>query len=317
MHTHPRRHPVRDSGDHSGWVGVDRGLSAYLVAATSGGVEVDRVTDQPKPLVTGIRRRRRLARSVTRKQAGSRNRRKAAARLARHHHHIRNTRAHFLHQVSNRLVKTHDRLVIENLDVRDAPQPPPGARYRRRRMGRVRPPTPLQTSCRRRVIGVRLHDMDTEPADLRRAVRRLHRRRRGHSLQTSCWRRVPDAAIPARAKVHRLYVNSALAKTEAPRERLRRGDHADDRRPRQRGLGREHRHDPRRRAGHALGNRRRPRRHHARHGHRSRSAGAWPQVVERSIDRTELYACDELFLCGTGAQVAPVIEVDESVIGSG
>ena len=40
-------------------------------------------------------------------------------------------------------------------------------------------------------------------------------------------------------------------------------------------------------------------------------------VVERSIDRTELYTCDELFLCGTGAQVSPVIELDKRVIGSG
>ncbi|HVD00647.1 MAG TPA: branched-chain amino acid transaminase [Candidatus Dormibacteraeota bacterium] len=41
------------------------------------------------------------------------------------------------------------------------------------------------------------------------------------------------------------------------------------------------------------------------------------QVVERSIDRTELYTCDELFLCGTGAQVSPVIEVDRRPVGDG
>jgi branched-chain amino acid aminotransferase len=41
------------------------------------------------------------------------------------------------------------------------------------------------------------------------------------------------------------------------------------------------------------------------------------QVVERSIDRTELYTCDELFLCGTGAQVSPVAEVDRRKVGSG
>jgi len=111
------RHPVRASTDHRGWVGVDRGLSAFIVAATSVGVEVDRVTDQPRPLVTGIRRQRRLARSVSRKPKGSRGRSNAVARLARHHHRIRNTRAHFLHQVSNRLVKTHDRLVIEDLNI--------------------------------------------------------------------------------------------------------------------------------------------------------------------------------------------------------
>ncbi len=40
-------------------------------------------------------------------------------------------------------------------------------------------------------------------------------------------------------------------------------------------------------------------------------------VVERSIDRTELYTCDELLLCGTGAQISPVIEVDRRMVGSG
>ena len=41
------------------------------------------------------------------------------------------------------------------------------------------------------------------------------------------------------------------------------------------------------------------------------------QVVERSIDRTELYTCDELLLCGTGAQLSPVIEVDKRKVGNG
>jgi branched-chain amino acid aminotransferase len=40
-------------------------------------------------------------------------------------------------------------------------------------------------------------------------------------------------------------------------------------------------------------------------------------VVERSIDRTELYTCDELLLCGTGAQISPVIEVDHRRVGDG
>jgi branched-chain amino acid aminotransferase len=40
-------------------------------------------------------------------------------------------------------------------------------------------------------------------------------------------------------------------------------------------------------------------------------------VVERSIDRTELYTCDELLLCGTGAQISPVIEVDRRPVGTG
>ena len=40
-------------------------------------------------------------------------------------------------------------------------------------------------------------------------------------------------------------------------------------------------------------------------------------VIERSIDRTELYTCDELLLCGTGAQISPVIEVDRRQVGNG
>ena len=40
-------------------------------------------------------------------------------------------------------------------------------------------------------------------------------------------------------------------------------------------------------------------------------------VVERSIDRTELYTCDELLMCGTGAQISPVIEVDHRPVGNG
>ena len=38
---------------------------------------------------------------------------------------------------------------------------------------------------------------------------------------------------------------------------------------------------------------------------------------ERSIDRTELYTAEEVFLCGTGAQIAPVTQIDHRPIGSG
>jgi branched-chain amino acid aminotransferase len=40
-------------------------------------------------------------------------------------------------------------------------------------------------------------------------------------------------------------------------------------------------------------------------------------VQERTIDRTELYIADEVFFCGTGAQVAPCVEIDRRVVGSG
>jgi branched-chain amino acid aminotransferase len=40
-------------------------------------------------------------------------------------------------------------------------------------------------------------------------------------------------------------------------------------------------------------------------------------VVERDVDRTELYAADEVFLSGTGFQIAPVVEVDGRPVGTG
>jgi putative transposase len=111
-HQHPTHHP-----EASGWVGVDRGLSAFLVAATADGGEVTRIADAPKALGAGMKQQRRLAKKLSRTKKGSRNRRDAAAKLGRHHHHVANVRRHFLHQVSNELVKTHDRLVIEDLNV--------------------------------------------------------------------------------------------------------------------------------------------------------------------------------------------------------
>jgi putative transposase len=114
---HPaHRHPTCHRQD-DGWVGVDRGLSAFLVAATGDGREVARIADAPKALAAGMTQQRHLAKKLSRTKKGSRNRRDAAAKLGRHHHHVANVRRHFLHQVSNQLVKTHDRLVIEDLNV--------------------------------------------------------------------------------------------------------------------------------------------------------------------------------------------------------
>ncbi len=41
------------------------------------------------------------------------------------------------------------------------------------------------------------------------------------------------------------------------------------------------------------------------------------QVEERRIDRTELYAADEIFMCGTGVQVSPVTSVDRRPVRTG
>ena len=41
------------------------------------------------------------------------------------------------------------------------------------------------------------------------------------------------------------------------------------------------------------------------------------QVVERPIDRSELYVCDELFLTGTAVGIAPVVRVDHRPVKDG
>ncbi|MGB3682165.1 MAG: branched-chain amino acid transaminase [Rubrobacteraceae bacterium] len=40
-------------------------------------------------------------------------------------------------------------------------------------------------------------------------------------------------------------------------------------------------------------------------------------TAQRDVDRTELYAADEVFLSGTGFQIAPVVEVDGRPVGTG
>jgi len=41
------------------------------------------------------------------------------------------------------------------------------------------------------------------------------------------------------------------------------------------------------------------------------------QVIERPIDRTEVYLCDEIFFTGTAAQITIITRVDHRVIGDG
>lgn len=41
------------------------------------------------------------------------------------------------------------------------------------------------------------------------------------------------------------------------------------------------------------------------------------EVVERAVDRTELYLADEVFICGTAAELTPITEIDKYTIGDG
>jgi branched-chain amino acid aminotransferase len=40
-------------------------------------------------------------------------------------------------------------------------------------------------------------------------------------------------------------------------------------------------------------------------------------VVERDIDRTELYVAEEAFFCGSGYEITPILSVDKFPLGTG
>ena len=40
-------------------------------------------------------------------------------------------------------------------------------------------------------------------------------------------------------------------------------------------------------------------------------------VQEREVDRTEMYIAEEMFLCGTNAEIRPIISIDDYQVGDG
>ncbi len=99
-----------------GFVGIDRGLCAYVVAATADGKEVAKVS-APQPLERSLGSLRRASRVLSRRQLGSQNRRKARVRLQLIHAKVADQRRDFCHRLSSALVKTHDALCLEDLAV--------------------------------------------------------------------------------------------------------------------------------------------------------------------------------------------------------
>ena len=39
--------------------------------------------------------------------------------------------------------------------------------------------------------------------------------------------------------------------------------------------------------------------------------------IERSINRSELFTCDEAFFCGSAVEISPISEIDGFVLGNG
>ena len=167
------------------------------------------------------------------------------------------------------------------------------------------------------MIGVKLHDVDDAVTMFALPFGSYVKNEEGLHVGFSAWRRIEDNAIPARGKVVGAYANSALIKTDAV---LAGYDEAlvlnED-------------------------------------GHVSEASAAnifvirkgvaitpsinsnvlegivrrsliellqnelGIEVVERNLDRTECYLADEMFLCGTGVQIAAVTQIEHRPIGTG
>ncbi len=167
------------------------------------------------------------------------------------------------------------------------------------------------------VLGVRVHDLDDDLLIFVAPFGPYLDIEAGIRCQTSSWRRVEDVSIPARSKNTGIYINSALAKTEAILNGFDEAIMLDNA------------------------------------GHVSEGSGEnivvvrdgklitpapsdnvlegitldtvlflaqeefGLQVQERSIDRSELYVADEVFMTGTAAHVTPITEVDTRFVGDG
>ena len=41
------------------------------------------------------------------------------------------------------------------------------------------------------------------------------------------------------------------------------------------------------------------------------------ETIERSVDRSELYIADEVFMTGTAAEISPIVDIDRRAVGTG
>jgi branched-chain amino acid aminotransferase len=165
-------------------------------------------------------------------------------------------------------------------------------------------------------IGVRLHNLEDDVTIFAVPFGQYIDTDGGIRAQVSSWRRTDDNAIPARGKITGAYVNGAFAKSEAQLNGydeavvLTADGHVSEGSAENLFMVHEG----------ALVTP--PTTDNILEGITRRrlmqvAGDLGIGVLQRSIDRTELYTADELFLCGTGAQISPIIEVDRRTIGSG
>jgi len=167
------------------------------------------------------------------------------------------------------------------------------------------------------IIGVRLHNLTDEFAVFAVPFGRYIEQEEGAHVCISAWRRVDDNEVPARAKITGAYVNSAFAKTDAQLSGydealvLTQTGHISE------GSAENF--------------------FMVRNGHlvtppvtSNILEGITRDTIielareemgletrQRSIDRSEVYICDEAFLTGTGVQVAAITHIEHRPVGNG
>lgn len=166
-------------------------------------------------------------------------------------------------------------------------------------------------------IGVKLHDLDYGITMFSLPFGSYVPNEEGTSVTFSSWHRVDDNVIPARGKIIGAYANSALIKTDAQRAGfdealvLNTDGHVSEGSAANFFMVRDEMViTPPTTANILEGITRRSVIQLLRH-----EMGL--DVVERPIDRTEVYLAEEAFFCGTGVQVAAITSVDHRPVGTG
>jgi branched-chain amino acid aminotransferase len=166
-------------------------------------------------------------------------------------------------------------------------------------------------------IGVRLHNLRDALSIFCLPFDRYVANDTGAHVTFSSWRRIDDNVIPARGKISGAYANSALIKTDATRAGfdealvLDQNGHISEGTAMNVFMVRD---------GVLITP---PVTENILEGITRRSvielarAELGLTVVERSIDRTEVYICDEFFMTGTAAQIVAVTRVDHRPVGNG
>jgi branched-chain amino acid aminotransferase len=166
-------------------------------------------------------------------------------------------------------------------------------------------------------IGVRLHDLKDEFCMFVIAYEPYVKNDTNAHATISSWRRVDDNVIPARGKVAGAYANSALIKTDANRSGfdealvLDQNGHISEGSAMNIFMVRD---------GVLVTP---PVTDNILEGITRRSVMELARnelgmtVVERSIDRTETFICEEMFMTGTAAQIVAVTKIDHRPVGAG